>query len=416
MLEYNRIRAAAQNAEFYVLCALVFVLPTLETFKTILALVFVVTWLVGHYGGAREEVYSGAKLVGYSVLFLIFAAAVSTAINWPMQSGLKGLKDTLFYSGVFLCLYRNGYSAKQKNIIAFCIVAGVLAGLLWGLVDVHSGKKVWLELRSVGIVTQSSIYLGMAIIIAFAMMVQGTAKEIAPQIFWAVSFGIMTIALFFMASRGAIVATFAALLLIVFCFRSWKFLLSAVLVMIVALALLVSSPDWMQQQRIVTKIQHYAQTWEIDANDNLRFTMWRIAAEQFMYGGAMMFGIGPRNFPCIDISKLPLRDVTIQGKMCDHAHNLFLNKLVEEGIVGFIAMSLFFAVVVAALVADFRKKRHGGWTWCAAVGAVVIPVIAGSFNTPWKQEHALLAMILIALFYASRGPKASANHAETRHI
>jgi hypothetical protein len=44
-----------------------------------------------------------------------------------------------------------------------------------------------------------------------------------------------------------------------------------------------------------------------------------------------------------------------------------------------------------------RNGRQGDWLWTACLGAAAISVIAGSFNTPFYQEHALLAMILFGL-------------------
>ncbi|HEX4798214.1 MAG TPA: hypothetical protein VFV04_02895 [Burkholderiales bacterium] len=95
----------------------------------------------------------------------------------------------------------------------------------------------------------------------------------------------------------------------------------------------------------------------------------------------------------------------LPGNKLAHAHNMFLNKLVEEGIFGLIAMLAFFVFPARALFRDWRADRWKNWLWLSGMGALVVPVVSGSVNTPWYNEHALLAMIVLALYLSSRNPE-----------
>jgi O-antigen ligase len=391
-----------ERLELICLCTLAVVMPIMESPKTIAFVLFAAMWFARRVGTFRKGDFNKPDVIEICVFLLILSAVVSTAINWPMQSGLKGLKDAIVYCVLFLCIYNGKYSDRQKYAILTCLVSGVLVGLAWGVIEIYQGKRTFLELHSAGIVTQSSMYVGMAVIVAFSLSFivdRGQRKHTA---LWVVAFLITLAGLIFMASRGSILATAFAFLVLMLSFRSKKMVFGLISVVVALFLLMAISPDWFQQKRFVEKMQQHASNPGLSDNDRLRFSMWKIALGQFIQGDSKTFGVGPRNFPSIDMSKLKLEGIYIPGKMLDHAHNMFLNKLVEEGVVGLSVMLLFFVVIACALVKDYRDRNWRNPMWSSAVGALLIPAIAGSFNTPWKQEHAMFAMMLFALYMSSR--------------
>jgi len=131
-----------------------------------------------------------------------------------------------------------------------------------------------------------------------------------------------------------------------------------------------------------------------------------VGIAQVMQGNKLLFGVGPRNFSGIELSKLRFDEpLNLPGNKLTHAHNMFLNKLVEEGIFGLIALLTFFLFPARALVRDWRAYRWKNWLWLSGMGALVVPIVSGSFGTPWYNEHALLAMIILALYLSSRNPE-----------
>ena len=132
-----------------------------------------------------------------------------------------------------------------------------------------------------------------------------------------------------------------------------------------------------------------------------RVDHWIVGYAQATQGGHMLLGIGPKNFTSVKVDRLalsrPLATYPRIWTIPEHAHNLFLTIWVEEGLLGLIAFVLFLGAVAWNLIAS-RPRRDGiSWPWVAALGALVIPVVAGSFNSSFENEFAWLAMMLMGL-------------------
>ena len=397
-----------ENAEFVLLCLLAVTLPILEAPKNLALVLILVVWLTRwlifkQYNLRRHDAME------FTLLWLLLAAAVSTAVNWPSLGQLKGVKDTLL--GVIVCLtiFRGNLSAQRRYLLATMVAFGVVIGLVWAGIDVLRGARPYFEFNSAGIVTQSSIYLGVALVMSFGIALAGASRDavrlesVLPRTLWWIATAVMLLGLIVMASRGAILAVVAACFIIFLLHRSLKVFLGGLFAFFIAFCIMQMLPSKFNSARILEKTQQFAKTGQIDLNDGVRFDMWRIGSAQFAQGGSPIFGIGPRNFPTIDHTKLAFEKPLIQNhERLDHAHNLFITKLVEEGIFGLAALLLLFVQVSVSLFRDWRTGKRLNWQWYGALGAVVVPGVAGLFNTPWYREHALLAMLLFGLYFSSR--------------
>lgn len=389
-----------KDAEFWLLCLLALVLPILEAPKNIVLVLIAILWIV------RRVFFEPIHLrrpdqVELALIGLMLASTISTALNWPSPGELKGVKDVLF--GVFICwvVYRGDFSARRRYLLAAMVALGVVIGLLWGALDVLRGVRSMLEFNSAGVVTQSSIYLGIALVLTFGVAYTGVRQ----RALWWLATALMLLGLFLMGSRGSILALAAVCLIFMLIVRSKRVWLISLLAIALMASIALLLPNIFNQTRFVEKSQQLAQTHAIDQNDSLRFDMWRIGAAQFLQGGSPIFGIGPRNFSTIDLSSLKLDPPPVLAdKRLRHAHNMFITKLVEEGVSGLAALLFLFYLVGAGLVRDWRAGQWRDWQWFGALGALLVPAIAGSFNTPWYQEHALLAMMLFGVYFSSRKP------------
>ena len=270
-----------------------------------------------------------------------------------------------------------------------------------------------LELHSAGILTQSVMYVSMVFVLALGVFLvrwlpRGGSVDTGRRRWpWLASLLMMSAALAVMSSRGAFLALaliLAGLALLVNRARFWALLTGGVVVVITALLTIqlldggritASARDRLNRERFaVSNLEHYE--------------YMRIGMAQVREGGSLWFGIGPRNFRSIDVSRLhfdpPLRLSEAQRTSLGHAHNLFLTKLVEEGIAGLAALVFFFGLVARGLWRAWRRQEWYDWRWFAAFGALGVPVIAGFVNTPFYQEHAMLAMALMAIFMQSSQP------------
>lgn len=392
-------RQGLERAAFIVLCALLLVLPSIEAPKTALWLVLLVVSVAMYAWSPSPSRRFDA--VEWSLLAVAGASLLSTAANWPTANRLKGLTDTVMYTTACWCVYRARWTDTRRSIFALMITIGVLAGLLRGLWDVYQGYTPAFKFHSAGVVTQSSMYLGIALVMVGGLLMGRVGPGGKPwgwdRVFWGAALFAMVVSLAFMASRGAILAVVLTWSLVLLLRRRVRAVFVTTMVIAGVVTVLYAAPDWFNQSRFTAKINQWLTTFRLDGNDSFRMAHWQIAMEAVSRGDTLIFGVGPRNFSSIDVPGL--RDKW-PGQRFHHAHNLFLNKLVEEGIIGLAAFLTFLALAVRRLVSDPSFPRAVGWTWIAAFGALMVPTIAGSFNTPWYQEHAMLAMLLIGFHLA----------------
>ncbi len=395
--------ASIRRLEFPLLCVLLLVLPILEAPKN-LALALFILIRVARAIAERKLGFQSPEAVEWAVLGLVVAAAASTFANWPFPNGDKGLKDVLSYSIVFLIIYRERYTHAQKYLLAVMAVAGVVVGLIWGVVEVMQDKRSFLELHSVGVVTHSSIYVGVVLVMAMGMALFARddpsagdkVRRIQEGRYWWAVAALLMLGLFAMASRGGILATGVALLLAVSLLKRRDLWITVTLLVVLCVATVSMLPNVFDQRRILSRYE----------SDSERISNWRVGIAQVTQGNTLLFGVGPRNFSGIELGRLHFDEpLDLPRNKLEHAHNMFLNKLVEEGIFGLIAMLAFFAFPAGALFRDWRADRWKNRLWLCGMGALVVPIVSGSFNTPWYNEHALLAMIVLALYLSSRNPE-----------
>jgi O-antigen ligase len=395
----NAARALATlgRVQYVLLAALFFVLPLLEGPKNVLAGLLVGV-AIARWGvaGAALRRPDGFEL---ALLALVGASAFSTAVNWPFDNAGKGLKDVFMQSALAVIAFRAGYAPRALRRLGALAVAGTVVGVIVGVVRVTLGKTPLLELHSVGVATHSALYIAIATLVALGLLLDPRERSERAKWLW---FGALAVLLFGLAgtaSRGAMVAFVVAMLVQLAATRHWRVIGALFVMATLAAAAVFTAPDVFQQRRLLEKVEQTLKGGGLGESDRIRVSMWRIAVEQTRQGGTWLAGVGPRNYHRIDVSALAF-DPPLQADtkgLLRHAHNLFLTKLVEEGILGLAALIAVFAVVAAMLVRGVRAGQQGDWLWTASLGALLIAIVAGSFNTPFYQEHALLAMMLFGL-------------------
>lgn len=397
-----RLVAQLDRVQFALLGALLFVLPLLEGPKNILLALLLVTgvaaWALRGAPLARPSAFETAMML------LLAASALSTAANWPFENGTKGVKDVFFQLVLAVLVYRAAYTVGRARVLGVCTVAGAVIGVVVGMVRVGIGKRQLLELHSVGVATHSALYIGIVTLVAVGLLLDRREADPRFRFAWIGGIFILLIGLAGTASRGAMLAFAAVLVVQLVATRHWRMIGTLAVTAAVAAAAVFSAPDLFQQRRLVEKVENTLRGGPTGESDRIRMVMWRIAVEQAKQGGHWLTGVGPRNYASIDFRKLqfdPPLGMDPTG-MLRHAHNLFLTKLVEEGVLGLTALVGLFLVVAAALFRGLRGGARDDWVWTAALGALLMSIIAGSFNTPFYQEHALLAMALFGLLL-SRG-------------
>ena len=407
-----RLADSIHKAELFFLYALAFSLPILEAPKNIAVVFFAVFWLMGR-ALKREFRLRAPDKWEWALLAVLAVSTLSTAYNWSggtFSDETAGLRGTLVWTGIFWLIYKGDYAGTIKIRILNFAMLGTAVGLAWGTWYVYTHARPYLEFNSAGAVTQSVVYLGIVLIAVagrlFAREPFNSRWTLA--YYWACLI-LFSAGLVLMGSRGGLlaVAAAAAIVMLAAIIRSpdAKARLALILAVIVVSGITAyfTAPAMFQHERLFGKVAvlfgDAYKNLEYRQGDQHRVDAWRIGIAQAVQGDHPLLGVGPRKFDKIQVEKLHFDPpLDVYPFRLTHAHNLFITKWTEEGALGLIASLLLLGMFLYAL--STRIDVHE-WTWVAAVGALVVPVASGFFNTTWKQEHAVLAMMLLAIHFSS---------------
>jgi len=397
--------------EIGLLSLLVLVLPSLEALKTFFWFSYLCVFLIRRFQNGSLSLMP-KQPANIAVTLYLSITLISTLVNWPFDNGFKGFLDEFRFLTLFLCLYSAGYTAAEYRRIALLVIVGVLAGLLYGLVEFLLGMRTDFQFHSAGILTQSSIYLGIAIILNTGLLLNPEKDSSRTRLFLKTALLIQIIALVYIGSRGSMLAVTLTLVFIAFLKLNISTLIAwfaGLTVSIVLVAMLIQMfPDNKFSRDI---IQQYSIN-RIQESDNQRIGAWKIAFAKLQQGEDLVWGVGPRNYTAINEMDFVRQNENLsQIKMYGHAHNIFLTQLIEQGIMGLLAMGFFFFLILQKIFSIWRSEMSHtpGWAWYGGIGGLTVPLIAGLFNTPFYQEHAMLAMVVIGMMFASTGYASNKN-------
>jgi len=202
------------------------------------------------------------------------------------------------------------------------------------------------------------------------------------------------------ASRGAVAAAFALVLLLALAWwPRWRApFYGAIAVVATTLALAVA----LDTELVAKHERVSAEDNVLNARDlvwNMGFAAW----ERYPW-----FGVGPDNYSTISLERVQ-EWRRLAGKPFDakqyagtnHAHSLYVNTLVERGVVGALALGAVLLAWAAWLVRR-RPRAHDSdldWLlWGGALSGLVITATVGLVNTTLHHEHGILATLLLGLW------------------
>ena len=389
--------------ELWLLLAFVFFLPLREAPKNIFWGLYIITWVVNR---ARARDFGG-RWDGWDTLSALwiasgYLAAMFAGIHRGDGNEVAAVNDLVKYVSLFWCVRRARYSGAEAVTLLYalvfsCVVAEVEA--LWRWLVTH--KRHALELVSVGQVNHSAIYMTICFGIDAALTLVYWRKLARSWRVLLVTAGlVMLIGLFLTGSRAA--AGAAVLLICVLALMCARLLglgraAWAGALLLVSVALVIGGTKALQRQIENTEENNILSERDLIWNRGL--VAWRASP---------WFGLGPDNYS--QITERDLRaQLAIEGKpynpheyvAAPHAHNLYINWLVERGVVG---LSALLAVLGAWGLALWRYRPRAGIDdaqmvlWCASFSGWLVTVLIGFVNTTMHHEHALLALITLGLW------------------
>ena len=376
--------AFGRRSELAALVALCFFLPLYEAPKNIAWAAYVLLWLVNRFR-ARNF---GGPWNGWDTLIALWIASVFVVAPFAAVRGdeWRGSLDVVRYGVALWLVKRSHYDDDELRWALGALLGSALIGLAMAYAKLWLGSLSTLQLNSVGQVNHTAIYIAIIVGLAASWFLAG-----GPPVLMFSAMVALLASLFTAASRAAVGVALASIVLLAFVnlrrARRRALLALAVVAVSIAAAVLSAAQVFVRQQQLA----HEGNTL------NFRAPAWRLGLESWREHP--WFGLGVDNFSTVT------RSVdAAYAALVPHAHNLYLNTLVERGIVGAAPLG---AVLIAWTWALWRRRprvaedRYGWLLWGAALGAWLVTGAAGMVNTTLHHEHGLLAVLLLG-FWLSR--------------
>lgn len=422
----TRRHLSVESVGFFLFLSLLFVTPLTEAFKNLLILALFIWWLwTGNIGRDLRTMPSYVKC------FLLFSILPLVTL---VTSDLTGAEDLIFdvkgtvkFGIALLPIYslsmmKSGQEKAAALLMITLVAGGILACVesLASLVKAGTpyteGLYLHMNMRGVGHVNQSALYLTLVIISASALT---WSRKTGPSVFgWATlvissAFLIPLRSLNAFAVLACIVALWSGMLLIE---RRY----TRILGMFTCLAIAVLS--------YVSIFPHAGQIWNalkteiserFDEDDgshcgfemsSCRFNIYRTVLE--IYDHHRWFGVGPDQFGKATSEAAIRTELERENRSYDlekhkfyhtnHGHNVWLNVLVERGLTGVLVLALFFAFSgyrIVALAIHVLARRRGDCRLTQLIflsgGTWTMMFVGGIANTTLHLEHGLIGVMLL---------------------
>lgn len=386
--------------EFAFLSFLIIFLPSLEGPKNLFWGLFIITSLIRQYSESnlfkwRFWDYIFLAWIGSGVVVALFAGL-------PGHSEWGGANDLFRYASVAWLIYRNNYTDNQIKILLFTIVASALMALPWSYWTYFiSGSKKYLELKSVGHVNHSSIYLAIifGITLSGLMAIKQEDKR-SLKALMAFSSLLFLITIVIAASRASLGAITALIVILPLFYYKSNPKLSLIVIAMSLTGLAIASA------LKPTVILRLADIFTGGNPLSYRDIIWQAGLEGWQQ--FPLFGVGINNYK--QINEIVLHswhtaagtnfDVSLYA-FVGHGHSLYMTGLAERGVVG-LGVLLFVLLTWLFLLIKLRPKtRHEStylWAWGASLSALIVTAGIGLVNTTLHHEHGILACLCLGLW------------------
>ena len=374
------------RAEFGLLIALCVFLPLYEAPKNVAWVGYVALWLANRaidrdFGG-RWDPWDTLICAWLASGFVVAAFAGLHGGEW------RAALDIVRYGGVLWLMKRTRFTERQIELVMAALVAAVVIGLAMAYAQLAGRENARLELNSVGHVNHTAIYLAIMLGVCVSWFFTGRHRVVMGA-----ASVLVLVSTFVAASRAGVGAALLAIaVLAAFWWRRSRLpaaIVAAVLVITSAVNVLGGAEVFERHEANV----HSGNTLAFrDRAWNLAIATWQQHP---------LFGVGMDNFALVSRAQSGDR----YASLFPHAHSLYLNTLVERGLVGALPVALVLLAWAAALMRRLPRASDGDvdWlVWGAALGAWLVTAVAGLVNTTLHHEHGLLAMVLLGLWLARR--------------
>ena len=402
----------SESIGFFLLLLVLFVAPLTEAIKNLLIIGLFIWWLstrnIGH------ELRTAPSYVMAFILFTIvpFITLISSELT-DASKLMFDVKGAVKFGIALLPAYSLAkINARQEKSITLFVVILVVGGLM-ACIDALAQwvymKEIYPEIRGVGHVNQSALYMTI-------VMISGIALTFHKRK-WLHVLGWITVAVslcFLIAARSlntfvvmiCVYIFLAAILVVEKRYKSIIQIISSHMVFFLGFMLFFpnANPSW---NSFKVEINQRIHGDDITSN---RLRIFQTAFE--IYDHHLWFGVGPDQFGKATSEARLRAELDMEGRNYDHekhkflhtnhGHNVWINVLVERGLIGIILVGFFFVSSgfrIFVLSNRILSQRRGdpqltqlvflsGATW-------IMLFVGGIANTTLHLEHGLIGVMLL---------------------
>jgi O-Antigen ligase len=357
----------------------------------------------------------GLMFVFLTSMLLSTAASPAPGISLPVI-GAFCLEGILLY---FLVSNVANDVSRVRSITLVLVIAGVSMAALsvfqelthsydnnfFGFAQVSDGgfavgdgTDVVLRQRLAGPIGEKNRYAQVLLmVVPLAYFAGSVAKRRLHRIFWYASAGIIAAGVFLTFSRGAAVAAFAVLLLMVF-HRVISISRLVIILLTASVLMAVVAPDFVLR---IASLGTVADATDTSANVDgaIRGRTTEALAAINVFVDHPIVGVGPnrffREFSQIEANKLGLRHLDTNRR----SHNLYLELAADQGLVGLGAFGLIMVATLTQL-ASARRRWLDRDPERAAMAAGMMFALYSYFTTAFflqlSYQRYLWAMVALA--------------------
>lgn len=388
--------------EIYLLSVLFFFLPIGESVKNIMLGIFFLYWIYL----ASRQIRINLVIDKYDIFFLIFILLI---IGTAAFSGVKGKEwrasvDIIRIILFFLMIKKLEYHHRDLNrIVAGLFTGTVIASLFMFWYQYASGHIEGLSLISVGSPNTSAVFLSIVALMSVAyMLVHWQHLSAAAKILLLVLAAVYLTSLILTGSRAGFGAYILGLILILLISPRFS-VLSKSLLLSIPLGMVVIGGLF--NLEVVTE---YVEEIEQGKFLQIRLELWKYA----IIAGLKypLFGLGAGNYVNLPDGQILIwaSELGLDGWLSaktypqSHAHNIFLQAVVDRGLIGLLMLVSLLFVWGYSLVRGYKNAITGSdgdyqFAWISSLVSILTIVITGLVINGFHHEPGLLAMFCFGL-------------------
>lgn len=391
------------SAFLFSLFGFILTLPLFETPKTFFLLLFFAVSAYNLCKKRQDILWNRDDFLLLLWMLSGFVVAFFAGLHYKEWGGANG---PLMFGLLLLFLKHCNFNGRHIRWLLYAILLSTLVANGYGLWQLFiGGQKKALELKSVGHVNHSAIYLCLNFAVALAMtLAMKKSTAITAKIFIFLCLLLTAASVVLSNSRTTIAVTG----LITLSFGSvWIKRSKWPLVLLLLSIVLAVGSLYFSHARVIQKHQiHTSHSFlgEREPIWNSALLIWRHNP---------WFGIGIKNYgqakPEIQEQWLAQEGQHYDGEhylAYAHAHSFYLTNLAEQGLFG-LGVTLAVLLRIAWLLYRHQPQATDNddyWiVWLSAFGALQVVLLNGIFNTTLHHEHGLLAVLLLGLWWSQAG-------------